>query len=136
MKKAILFFAFVSFSFISSVEAVPAIDAATLKEMIDTKASFILLDARGDHWNDKNIIPGAKLAASDFSDERLASIIPDKTSLIVVYGFSATCPKARYLVDRLTELGYYNVMEYPEGLKVWRDVEAYPVDEINKGSHE
>lgn len=130
MKKFILYFILASFSLVSNIEATGAIDAVTLKEMIDSKTSFILLDARGDHWNDKNIIPGAKLASSDFSEDRLASLIPDPESIVVVYGFSATCPKARYLVDRLTSLGYKNVIEYPEGLKVWRDVVGYPVDEI------
>lgn len=130
MKKVILFIAFVSLSFVSNIEAVTTIDTLTLKELIDSKDSFILLDARGDHWNDKNIIPGAKLAASDFSEARLASIIPNKESLIVVYAFSSSCPKGRMLLDRLTSLGYDNLIEYPEGLKVWRDVSGYPVDEI------
>lgn len=130
MRKIILLLVFVMISFISNVEAVQMIDASTLKEMIDSQAPFILLDARGDHWNDRNIIPGAKLAASDFSEERLRSLIPDKMSLIVVYGFSATCPKAHLLVEKLTSLGYENVIEYPDGLKVWRDVSGYPVDEI------
>jgi hypothetical protein len=130
MKKVILLIAFVSISFISNVEAVTTIDETTLKEMMDSGSPFILLDARGDHWNDKNIIPGAKLAASDFSEARLATLIPDKMSLIVVYAFSSSCPKGRMLVDKLTSLGYEKIMEYPEGLEVWRDVSGNPVDEI------
>lgn len=130
MKKVILIIALASIGFISNVEAVTSIDTLTLKEVIDSGSPFILLDARGDHWNDKNIIPGAKLAASDFSEARLASIIPDKESLIVVYAFSSSCPKGRMLIDKLTNLGYENIFEYPEGLKVWRDVSGYPVDEI------
>lgn len=130
MKKVILFIAFVSLSFVSNIEAVTTIDAGTLKEMMDSETPFVLLDARGDHWNDPNIIPGALLAASDFSEMRLEALIPEKSSLIVVYGFSSTCPKAHMLVDKLISLGYYNVIEYPSGLKVWRDVNGYPVDEI------
>ena len=130
MKKFILFIVFVLVSFVSNMEAVTTIDTETLKEVMESGSPFILLDARGDHWNDRNIIPGAKLAASDFSEARLASLIPSKESLIIVYAFSASCPKGRMLVDKLMSLGYQNIMEYPEGLKVWRDVSGYPVDEI------
>lgn len=134
MKKLFLSIALVSLFSVSNVEAEAMpnwekIDTLTLKNIIESETPVILLDARGDHWNDKNIMPGAKLAGSDFSAERLAALIPEKGSLIIVYGFSSSCPKGPNLVRKLIGLGYYNVMEYPSGLKVWRE-SGYPVDEI------
>ena len=103
------------------------IDARGLKALMDANASFFLLDARGNKWNDGTMIPGARLASYEFSQEELEQIIPSHHDLIVVYCYTFTCPLSRYLTDKLVELGYNNVLEYPGGLKEWRDVAEYPV---------
>lgn len=106
------------------------IDAKGLKILIDSPCPFILLDARGNKWHDQNIIPGALLASYESSEEELEMIIPDKDVLIVVYCYSSTCPLATRLVQKLLHLGYKNLIEYPGGLKEWRDEINYPVDVI------
>jgi rhodanese-related sulfurtransferase len=99
---------------------------------MDANTAFLLLDARGNKWNDGNIIPGAKFASYEFSKEELEQIIPSQNDLIVVYCYSFTCPLSRYLTDKLIELGYNNVLEYPGGLKEWRESAEYPVVSIEQ----
>lgn len=103
------------------------IDARGLKALIDINTPFILLDARGNKWNDATMIPGARLASYEFSIEELEQVIPNQNDLIVVYCYTFTCPLSRYLTDKLVDLGYKNVLEYSGGLKEWRDVAEYPV---------
>jgi len=121
--------------FLQSEEAVKSatyghIDAKGLKALIDSETPFVLLDARGDKWHDGNKIPGAKLASYENSSAELEQIIPNMDSLIVVYCFSFTCPLSPRLAQKLIEWGYSNVMEYPAGLKEWRDIANYPIEMI------
>lgn len=57
-------------------------------------------------------------------------IIPDKDSLVVFYCYSFGCPLSPRLALKLVDWGYANLIEYPAGLKEWRDVANYPVDII------
>ncbi|MFI5344636.1 MAG: rhodanese-like domain-containing protein [Chlamydiales bacterium] len=121
--------------FLQSEEAVKTatyghIDARGLKALIDSGVSFVLLDARGNQWHDGNMLPGAALAWYEDSAEDFQRIIPNEETLVVVYCFSFTCPLSPRLATKLVELGYQNVVEYPAGLKEWRDIANYPVDII------
>ncbi len=106
------------------------IDTKGLKALIDSQFPFVLLDARGNQWKDPNIIPGAILVSLENSPEELEMIIPNKDALVVVYCFSITCPLGPKLAQKLVQWGYKNVIEYPAGLKEWRDIANYPVDII------
>ena len=101
------------------------VDARGLKALMDANTPLMILDARGHKWNDGTQIPGAVLASYEFSAEELEQIIPDPNTLVVVYCYSFGCPLSRYLTDKLVDLGYNNVLEYPGGLKEWRDVAEY-----------
>jgi len=81
------------------------IDARGLKALMDANTSFLLLDARGNKWNEGTTIPGARLASYEFSQEELKQIIPSKNDLIIVYCYTFTCPFSRYLINKLIELG-------------------------------
>jgi rhodanese-related sulfurtransferase len=121
--------------FLQSEEAVKTatyghVDAKALKALLDAETPMVLLDARGHKWHDASIIPSAKLASYEYAPEDLENLIPNPDTLIVVYCFSFTCPLSGRLADKLIELGYKNVMEYPAGLKEWRDVANYPVEAI------
>lgn len=108
------------------------IDTRGLKALVDANTPLILLDARGNKWNDGTKIPGARMASYEFSAEELAQIIPNPNNLIVVYCFSSRCPLSRYLTEKLVSLGYRNVLEYPGGLEEWRDVAGYPAVAIEQ----
>lgn len=121
--------------FLQSEEAVRTaayghIDARALKALLDAKTSLVLLDARGNKWHDNSLIPGAQLASYEYTSEELHRLIPHADSLVVVYCFSFACPLSTRLAVKLVEMGYTNVVEYPAGLKEWRDVAGYPVEEI------
>jgi len=107
------------------------IDATGLKALMDANIPFVLFDARGNDWNDGTMIPGATLASYKFSTNALEELIPDAQHLIIVYCYSPTCPLSKYLTDKLAKMGYLNVIEYPGGLKEWRDVAKYPVVPID-----
>lgn len=146
--KKVLFYLFISLSLVSflaatiegerfqqSAEAVQLtryghIDAKGLKALIDSQTSLTLLDARGLEWHDGTIIPGAKLAFYENTAEELRLIVPNKESLIIVYCFSFTCPLSDRLAQKLIDLGYNHVLEYPAGLKEWRDIAEYPIEII------
>lgn len=106
------------------------IDAKGLYALIHSQSPFVLLDARGKKWHDANIIPGAQMASYETSQEELEEIIPQKDTLVVVYCYSFTCPLSTKLAKKLIDLGYENVVEYPAGLKEWRDIANYPVASI------
>jgi len=108
------------------------IDARGLKALMDANSPFVLLDARGKSYSDPMKIPGSKLAHYKLSQEEIEEIVPDKNDLIVVYCFSFGCPLSRNLADKLVELGYKNVLEYPAGLKEWRDIAEYPALPMEK----
>jgi hypothetical protein len=93
---------------------------------MESNTPFTLLDARGHKWKDGTTIPGAFFASYEFSLEELEQVIPNQNDLIVVYCYSFTCPLSRLLTDKLVEFGYQNILEYPGGLKEWRDVAEYP----------
>lgn len=106
------------------------LDARALKALIEADVPFMLLDARGDKWHDGNKIPGAQLASYEYSPEELEKIIPHADLLIVVYCYTAKCPLADRLADKLVHLGYKNVLVYLGGLKEWRDLAHYPIELI------
>ncbi len=108
------------------------IDTEGLRALIDSQTAFILFDARGNKWNDNNVIAGAILASYEYENEELEALAPNKDSLIVVYCYSTTCPLSKRLALKLLDLGYENVIEYPEGLKVWRDTNHYPTDTLTR----
>jgi hypothetical protein len=106
------------------------IDTKALKVLLDSAIPLYLLDARGNKWHDSNIIPGAILASYEYSSEELESIVYDKQALVVIYCYSSTCPLSDRLIQRFFELGYMNILKYPEGLKIWRDAAFYPVEDL------
>lgn len=105
------------------------IDAKGLKNLIDSTLPIVILDARGHKWNDPNKLPGALSASYESSFEELETLIPSQQTLVVVYCYSSACPLCGKLARKLVEYGYENVIEYPGGLKEWRDIAEYPVEE-------
>lgn len=103
------------------------IDAAGLKDLIDTNANFTLLDARGANAYDGKLIPGAQLASVSDSDEDLSKLIFDKSDLVVVYS-SGSDSAADELAAKLTALHYQNVVVYSAGLTDWADIHNFPVE--------
>ena len=108
-------------------DGVKLITSEGLKKLMDSKASFVLLDARKAAV--RGLIPGAKLLPSGSTDEEVKNFVKSipKDKMIVVYCANINCPVSKYLAKRLIVLGYTNVYKYPDGLSGWLDKE-YPLD--------
>ena len=95
------------------------IDPAALKSMLDAQAKVVLVDARSAKWDDGKRIPGAISLTSDASEADIATALPNKDAAIVTYCSSEKCPASATLAERLTALGYGNVVKYPQGIEAW-----------------
>jgi rhodanese-related sulfurtransferase len=92
-----------------------------LKALIQSKVPLIILDAREASYDNGQRIPGAKSMTEQATPEEIRTIIPSKDALVITYCSNPECPASPALADRLTDLGYTNVLEYPEGLAGWLD---------------
>jgi rhodanese-related sulfurtransferase len=96
------------------------IDARGLKILLDSEVSLDLLDARRDKYFHGELIPGAKRLPSDSTPEQIASGLPHKSQLIVVYCAGEGCAASQNLCKTLLQAGYQNVIEFPGGEKEWK----------------
>lgn len=97
------------------------IDTKALEILISSKLPLVILDARTGAWDKGNRIGSAQILSSDASEKEAQSLIPNKTSLIVVYCSNKKCPAGSYLATRLLQLGYLNVLKYDDGIEVWME---------------
>lgn len=108
------------------------IDTRNLKELIDSKKPIILIDARTAEHDDGTRIPGAINLPYNATSEQIASKIPQKEALVVVYCSGVKCPASKYLAETLVKQGYSNVLKYPEGIDGWMQA-GYNVSKTAKG---
>lgn len=101
------------------------IDAKSLKNLIETKTSMVILDARTQEWDDGRRISAAKSLPFDSNLEAITKAAPDKDALIVVYCFSTQCPAGKKLAEKLVAEGYTHVLEYAGGIKEWAEEMGY-----------
>lgn len=92
-----------------------------LKTLLNTGVPLVLLDARSGKFDDGMRIAGAKSLNANSKPAEIAKIIPNKEALVVTYCSNLKCPASDQLYKHLKSLGYSNVIEYPEGIKGWKD---------------
>lgn len=97
------------------------ISTAGVKALIDSGTAFSLFDARSGKWDDGKRIPGAKSLNDGSSEEEIAAALPEKDALVVTYCGGVKCPASAKLAAKLKDLGYNNVVEYPEGIAGWTE---------------
>lgn len=56
--------------------------------------------------------------------ERLAETAPRRDAPVIVYGAGADSHESRVAADKLTRLGYQEVVDYRDGLAAWRGADA------------
>ena len=95
------------------------ISVEVLATMLQADAVPVLLDARGDKYDDGRRIPGAETLTPDATLKEIKAAIPDKDSLVVAYCANPQCPASSQLRKRLNKLGYENVLELPAGIDRW-----------------
>lgn len=137
MKKWILVFALVTapvvaYTHVSKEQEqvqnhVNEVHSDELLEWYQRGIEMTVLDARGRAYLDGFLLPGAKWASQKLTDGQLMALIPSKDALVVVYCSNIDCPASGWMYERLSNLGYTNLYEYPEGIDEWEDL-GYPTD--------
>jgi len=98
-----------------------------LKEKIDRKENFRLVDVRDKPDYEKEHIVGAlHFLISDMSQEKVNSMF-NKDDLIVTYSEDRNCPAKRIAAQKLIDFGFVNVLAYEGSWKEWKD-SGYPVE--------
>ncbi len=95
------------------------VETAALAVLVKSGVPLVLLDARTGKFDDGRRIPGAKQLSPKATAEDAAALIKAKDSLVVTYCANTKCPASGHLAERLKELGYTNVLEYPQGIEGW-----------------
>jgi len=94
-----------------------------LKQWIDEKKDFVLLDVLAPASYEARHIPTAKsvpVGESDFM-EKAQALIPSKETLVAAYCSSAQCGASPRAAGMLADAGYTNVYHYKDGLAGWQN---------------
>jgi rhodanese-related sulfurtransferase len=107
------------------------IDTAGLALLVRSSAPVHVLDARPDDYDDGKRIPGARQLPYNTDEKGAAEALANQDSLVVTYCSNLHCPMSRKLARRLRQLGYENVLVYPDGLAGWIAA-GYPVEQVKE----
>lgn len=105
----------------AAVPKVAIINTSGLAALIKTKTAVTILDARSGKYDDGRRIPGAQQLSPTADADTVAKVVTDKNALVVTYCAGLTCPASKMLANHLKELGYANVIEYPQGIAGWAE---------------
>lgn len=93
-----------------------------LKQWIDDKKSFVLIEALSQEKFSEKHLPGAYNVPEDDShfEDRVEDISPDKSKPVVVYCANSECQASPRAAKRLESVGYKNVYDYVAGKEDWQ----------------
>jgi len=97
------------------------ISAEELKEKIDAKEDFVLVNVLSKESYEARHVPTSINIPVDEVESRASSELPDKNKEIIVYCASKTCLASPRAAKKLEEMGYTNVTEYEAGIAGWQD---------------
>ncbi|MDA0991330.1 MAG: rhodanese-like domain-containing protein [Verrucomicrobia bacterium] len=97
------------------------ITPTALQSLLSMTSNIIVVDARGGDLSESERVPGAMQITADSSEEAIAEVVPGKDSVVVTYCGSFSCKASSKVAGRLRDLGYYNVIEMPAGIKGWKE---------------
>src|SRR5947209_18586543 len=78
-----------------------------------------IVEALPPMYYEKEHIPGALNLPHDRVDDLAPTLLPDRSSEIVVYCANSPCPNSGIAANRLLALGYTNVWDYDDGKQDW-----------------
>jgi rhodanese-related sulfurtransferase len=107
------------------------VDTGGLKKLLDSGEQVVVVDARSGKWDDGRRIGNASQLAANASKRAIKKALPDKDAQIVAYCTSPKCPASKQLAERLVEMGYKNVVKYPDGIDGWAAA-GNPVNETKQ----
>jgi len=101
------------------------IDAYKIKEWLDNKKDFYLIDARDKDDYKKDHLPGAlSLLLSEITEDSVKIFSKDRP--LVVYSNDENCPASGLVSKKLSELGFGKVYDYNPSYADWKD-KGYPL---------
>ena len=92
-----------------------------MKKLLASKKKVTVVDARSGKWDDGRRIGKARQLAVNSSEAEIAKALPNKNATIVAYCTNTKCPASAKLAHKLVDLGYKNVVKYPEGVDGWQE---------------
>lgn len=101
------------------MSTVPTISRAELLSRLDRGYDFVLVEVLSAAAYEEARIPGAISLPLDRLTELAATMLPDKTMEIVIYGAGPRCTRAKDAWRELSEMGYHNVRDYVGGKQDW-----------------
>jgi rhodanese-related sulfurtransferase len=112
--------------------ALPRISRESLREKIENRDEFVLVDALSPMSFAFSHLPGAINLTPGWVDDRARRRIPDFDTEIVVYCESSDCDSSIRVANRLIDLGYRNIRRYAEGKRDWTEA-GLPLDGARVG---
>ncbi len=95
-----------------------------VKQMLDRKADFLLIDVREDNEWTKDHLPTAVHLGKGILERDVEQRVPDMSTHMVLYcggGF-----RSALAADALQRMGYTNVVSMDGGIREWRE-KSYPL---------
>lgn len=99
------------------------ISIGEVKEKLDKKTSFHLIDVREDHEWQKGHCSGAMHLGRGILERDIENQISDKNAEIVLYCGGGY--RSALAADMIQKMGYTNVLSMAGGIRAWR-ASAYP----------
>lgn len=100
-----------------------ALTTSEFKEMTQKQKEMDIINVLPSDAFKKGHIPGSvniPAEAADF-ENKVASLVGDKTAPVVVYCASAECDASPKAARRLEQAGFKNVYDFEAGLQGWKD---------------
>ncbi|MBK9022193.1 MAG: rhodanese-like domain-containing protein [Sulfuritalea sp.] len=96
-----------------------SVSAAHIKQLIDDKAGYALVDARPARVAGKGMIPTAINISDTEFDKKIAELPADKATPLIYYCGGLECTLSDKSAEKARKLGYTNVLTYPPGYPEW-----------------
>ena len=103
-----------------------SVSAAYIKNLMEDKAAYVLIDARPKRVADKGMIPSAiNISDSEF-DKNIDKLPADKATLLIFYCGGLECVLSDNSAEKARKLGYTNILTYPPGYPEWEKLHGAP----------
>ena len=99
-----------------------------LKQKMDNKEDFTLVEVLGERVYKEWHLPGAIHISVNDIEEQAPTKLPDKNKEIIVYCASFTCMASPRAAKTLEGMGYTNVADYEGGKADWEEA-GYPKEQ-------
>lgn len=117
------------------------ITTADLKSILDSHSAVALLHVLPEEHFAQQHLPGAVNACVYEMAflSKVAELVPDKSSAIIVYGAGAPSLDSAVAAEKLVKAGYTNISDFRDGIAEWRQ-QGFPLEgtgpQVESASHD